>query len=64
MPCVMCTRVQRHVGNYSVKELIVAILGAPSAVSNNCITLYIKDRFIMLHFYDIVYKIPFLLPQR
>eukprot|EP01046_Picozoa_sp_COSAG06_P124205 COSAG06_NODE_72274_length_173_cov_24.770270_1_plen_28_part_01 len=28
MPCVMCTRVQRHVGNYSVKELIVAILGA------------------------------------
>eukprot|EP01046_Picozoa_sp_COSAG06_P094295 COSAG06_NODE_40455_length_401_cov_177.986755_2_plen_37_part_01 len=37
----MCTLVQRHVGNYSVKELIVAILGAPSAVSNNCITLYI-----------------------
>eukprot|EP01046_Picozoa_sp_COSAG06_P037006 COSAG06_NODE_4136_length_4535_cov_7.572813_2_plen_62_part_00 len=28
----MCPFVQRHVGNYSVKELIVAILGAPSAV--------------------------------
>ena len=47
MPCVMCTRVQRHVGNYSVKELIVAILGAPSAVSNNCITLLYKKTVLL-----------------